>query len=163
MLWGLVTSGQLFLATVIPPYGHVGPNDFLVLTHEGYATVDRAHADIYSRHDGRYTTVGLERKLGRFWEYGPAAAQLTDALASIYGKHRGNRELNPVVAPMLENNELLFVATKVGVGLVVGKICKAVHNAGHPRAARIISGFTITVGVAPAIDNVSTAHGRSLF
>lgn len=91
---------------------------------------------------------------------GPAAANAFDAYATREMLKSGKgKEANPVMAPFADNAFALY-GTKVGTGLLIGFFANKVSKAGHPTAAKVISGVSIALPVGAGINNLQIARKK---
>lgn len=87
-------------------------------------------------------------------KWGPAFAELADAITTRQALHQGGREANPILEPFADNDPLFF-ATKVGTGILAGLLGDHLAKRGHPGWGKFVSGIHIAVPLGAAVHNAT--------
>ncbi len=99
------------------------------------------------------------RGAGPLMTWGPAVAGLADAVSTKYALSQGGEEMNPLLAPFVDN-DLAFYATKLGTGLLAGHIANKLAKSGHKNMAKVVGSLGIAVPLGAAVWNTSQASRR---
>jgi uncharacterized membrane protein len=82
----------------------------------------------------------------------PGLGQLADAASTLDALDKGAEEKNPILKKLVKK-PVAFVATKLGIGILMGKAVDFFNDRGKEKEAKVLSGILTALGLGPAINN----------